>query len=890
MTGIVAYVLSKSYVKKSLAGLGALRGSPCMIKSIVPHYSALDPTKVVDYDITLMWDSNNDPDPSHIPEWHEEMIQSLDMGRGVYEIEYNPALSTAEKLKYDVTFYDGTQTQFDIPATSGAMKKKVVMVLPLPAAADHNTIYLVPVPGKPGVYEQWLTVEDDATHAWEWLSLGSTEMDLTGYQHEIDENIIKKTYPNYDPDTKGATPKAPNVVGAINEFEIELGANYDYNQNKVANLKTYHKATLVDAINDMGNLEDLEMWDPGTGKPETIVDAINLANEDYEIKARASVDKSKYIDNYDLIKDPQDGSPVIKSGDVIEIPRVDVTKQAAPTQDAQYVDYRTYNVRMAGELSDPDDAANVPYGTIHLPQYKLAKKIPTQTAPVTEGHTIQTADWTVVAPNKIEAKFNLNSMPAPWTTPVVTPTSGVPAGYNLSYAYDRTEVTVTCTGGAVVPYVQDLRFDYEVETLSAQYYLQIEGRNYDASLCGVTIDIEKNSLLKDVTLEVVEFPNVPYPGAAVGDRYLDFWFVLADGSDKHTYVPVKDLFDPYVGVEAIDISFDVINKQNVVSLVINNPYIGTEQIPILSQDADGLTINIASHEQYGAVEYATDAEVLADPQAATVVKVVKPYDVYHILYAGTAIAPELSGLYVRDGETEFVNNTVTKAINEIATNRIEKRADTALKDENLAEYQLETLPESGVKRQMGDAIEIPKPIIETDTLTGYTDPKDYFLYYLTKFEDPRQPGMYKYFDNDWVKVGGLAIEYCTALEDLAAPEEDHFYGVLSGETVLSRWTLSEKAYELGWRLLPDGLHDPDGNIHSWPAVLIDFMQYQDDELVPDEYGEVAYITHEDGTPDLIYGYTYKPESLYFIKNGKWYTAYSVPVITLEELDALDIED
>lgn len=518
MTGIVAYVLSKKYVKKSLAGLGALRGSPCMVKSIVPNYSALDPTKVVDYTITLMWDSNNDPDPSHTPEWHEEMIQSLDMGRGVYEIEYNPAQSTAEKMKYDVTFYDGTQTQFDIPASSSAMKKKVVAVLPLPAAADHNTIYLVPVVGKPGVYNQWLTVEDDVTHAWEWLSLGSTEVNLDGYQLEIDENIIKKTYPNYDPDTKGAIPKAPNVVGAINEFETEIGASYDYNQNKIANLKTYHNDTIINALNDVGNLEDLEMWDAATGKPETIVDAINLANQDYEIKARASVDKSKFIDNYDLIKDPKDGSPVVKQGDVIEVPRVDVTKQAAPTQDALYVDYRTYNVRMAGDLFDPDDNTEVPYGTIHLPQYKLAKKIPTQTAPVTQGHTIEVADWVEITPNsKYEAKFNLNSMPAPWTVPMVTPTSAIPTGYNLNYAYDRTEVTVTLSGAVVVPYKQDLRFDYEVETLSAQYYLQIEGKNYDAAICGVTIDIEKNSLLKDVTLEIVQFPNVPYPGAAVGD-------------------------------------------------------------------------------------------------------------------------------------------------------------------------------------------------------------------------------------------------------------------------------------------------------------------------------------------------------------------------------------
>lgn len=36
MNGLKAYVLAKGYVKKSLDGVGALKGSPCQIESITP--------------------------------------------------------------------------------------------------------------------------------------------------------------------------------------------------------------------------------------------------------------------------------------------------------------------------------------------------------------------------------------------------------------------------------------------------------------------------------------------------------------------------------------------------------------------------------------------------------------------------------------------------------------------------------------------------------------------------------------------------------------------------------------------------------------------------------------------------------------------------------------
>ena len=48
---IISYILSRAYVKKSLVGVGALKGAPCMISQITDN---LDGT----HDITFSWKDN----------------------------------------------------------------------------------------------------------------------------------------------------------------------------------------------------------------------------------------------------------------------------------------------------------------------------------------------------------------------------------------------------------------------------------------------------------------------------------------------------------------------------------------------------------------------------------------------------------------------------------------------------------------------------------------------------------------------------------------------------------------------------------------------------------------------------------------------------------------
>ena len=75
------------------------------------------------------------------------------------------------------------------------------------------------------------------------------------------------------------------------------------------------------------------------------------------------------------------------------------------------------------------------------------------------------------------------------------------------------------------------------------------------------INIPKDFLVKSGTVEEVTTADVPYTGAEVGDKYLDFVIntqETAGGSetDTHIYIPVKDLVDVYTGSTYITVASD----------------------------------------------------------------------------------------------------------------------------------------------------------------------------------------------------------------------------------------------------------------------------------------------------------------------------------------------
>lgn len=452
---IIDIAIAKRYTDKSLQGLGALKGSPCKIKSIVPTYSTEDPTVVISNTITLEWDSNQTPGGS--PILHEETFQTLDNGRGIYNVQQDVAASTAQYNRYVITFYDGTTDTFDIPVSAGQMKKQVVPSVPDPATADGNTIYLVPISTKPGSYQQFIRVVTADDH-FEMLSIGSTDVDLTEYQQKIDDNIIK-SYPNYDINTKSTYPTAKNVVGGINEHEKEIGATYDYANGKISNLHTYHNDTIISALNEIGNITQLEEYDPDTQTPATLVDAINLANKYYSLDKETTIDRTKNVDVLKLKRDAKDGSPIIQIGDNVEIPRVDIVERSL-TEDN---DFRTYDLKMAGNTSDPNDATNKVFGQVHIPKLKINKKLPTDTTTRIDTFDVEVGDTFIT----------LIATPAEDAAGLPMVTSVKTAG-GVAIPFTVNGKKVTFNSPITAAQAGEIKATYEVTTLAAQYYLDIK--------------------------------------------------------------------------------------------------------------------------------------------------------------------------------------------------------------------------------------------------------------------------------------------------------------------------------------------------------------------------------------------------------------------------------
>ena len=78
--------------------------------------------------------------------------------------------------------------------------------------------------------------------------------------------------------------------------------------------------------------------------------------------------------------------------------------------------------------------------------------------------------------------------------------------------------------------------------------------------------------VKSASVETVETADVPYPGAEVGDKYIDFVVNTKEGSgvaDTHIYIPVDDLMAAITGGTTADISVSI-DAHNVITASVNN--------------------------------------------------------------------------------------------------------------------------------------------------------------------------------------------------------------------------------------------------------------------------------------------------------------------------------
>ncbi len=121
----------------------------------------------------------------------------------------------------------------------------------------------------------------------------------------------------------------------------------------------------------------------------------------------------------------------------------------------------------------------------------------------------------------------------------------------------------------------------------ATYHLTKDGVNV-----GAAINVPKDFLVKSASVEEVAEADVPYAGAKVGDKYLDFVVNVKAGEaeeDAHIYLPVNELVDVYTAGNGIEIS-----AANVVSakVVAENG---------LSVDENGIKLAVATETTAGAM-------------------------------------------------------------------------------------------------------------------------------------------------------------------------------------------------------------------------------------------------------------------------------------------------
>lgn len=111
---------------------------------------------------------------------------------------------------------------------------------------------------------------------------------------------------------------------------------------------------------------------------------------------------------------------------------------------------------------------------------------------------------------------------------------------------------------------------------------------------GEKINIPKDYLVKSATVETVETQDVPYQGAEVGDKYIDFVVNVYEGQgiESHIYIPVDDLMAAISGgttTVANEYELQVsVDSHNVITATLNNiyaqkvQYVPTSQTTVLT--------------------------------------------------------------------------------------------------------------------------------------------------------------------------------------------------------------------------------------------------------------------------------------------------------------------
>lgn len=256
---------------------------------------------------------------------------------------------------------------------------------------------------------------------------------------------------------------------------------------------------------------------------------------------------------------------------------------ATPDQDTIYFVAGAQELYVGSAL-----IANYDMGTMHLDDLSV---VDTGTGEYVTGITYNTAT----------GEFTLTRADEDDYTFTVTTTTG--GNFIAGASYDASTRTLTLTEGVLPEYSLGVK-----ATANTGYAKTYELLKDGTAVAGSEIDIPKDMVVSAGEVKTVTTADQPYPGAQVGDKYIDL--TIANASSDHLYIPVKDLVDVYTGGTHItvsasnEISHDAQGANTATSLGTDSTTAGSEALHVSGQvqyDALGHVISVVDKDIASAV-------------------------------------------------------------------------------------------------------------------------------------------------------------------------------------------------------------------------------------------------------------------------------------------------
>ncbi len=153
----------------------------------------------------------------------------------------------------------------------------------------------------------------------------------------------------------------------------------------------------------------------------------------------------------------------------------------------------------------------------------------------------------------------------------------------------------------------------------------------------IDINIPRDYLVKSAAVETVDTPDVPYTGAEVGDKYIDFTVNTLDtaGTETHLYIPVDELMQAISGSVGAEITV-AIDEHNVISASINK--VSSSKIVYIEADPSTSTAEKTAEQAFDEI-YANLDDLNTAWRTATNAEIASLFGTVMNVSAGLAPTP-----------------------------------------------------------------------------------------------------------------------------------------------------------------------------------------------------------------------------------------------------------